>query len=62
MQSQIHLVDRVMGIAPSIVLRLGGAGPMYVCGYCHLRQKERVFHLDRIVPVGDEGGMGFMEE
>jgi len=35
-------------ISPGLVFQLGGCGPLYVAGYCHLRRAERVFRVERV--------------
>ena len=34
-------------ISPGLVFQARGCGLLYVSGYCHLRQRERVFRVDR---------------
>jgi len=35
-------------ISPGLVFQVGGCGPLYVSGYCHLRRQERVFRVDQV--------------
>jgi len=39
---------RQRDVSLGLVFQLGGRGPLYVSGYCHLRRAERVFRVDRI--------------
>ena len=39
---------RERSISPGLVFQLGGCGPLYVAGYCHLRRAERVFRVERV--------------
>ena len=39
---------RLRKFSPELVFRLPGHEPIYVTGYCHLRQAPRVFRADRI--------------
>jgi predicted DNA-binding transcriptional regulator YafY len=41
-------------ISPELVFQLGGCGPLYVSGYCHLRRAERVFHVGRVELLADD--------
>jgi predicted DNA-binding transcriptional regulator YafY len=34
-------------VSPGLVFQARGCGLLYVSGYCHLRQRERVFRVDR---------------
>lgn len=38
-------------VSPGLVFVLDEWSPIYVAGYCHLRQEERVFRRDRIMPL-----------
>jgi hypothetical protein len=38
-------------VSPGLVFRVAAIGPVYVSGFCHLRQEERVFRLDRVMPA-----------
>jgi predicted DNA-binding transcriptional regulator YafY len=38
-------------ISPGFVFELGDDGPVYVSGFCHMRQEERVFRVDRLLPA-----------
>ena len=38
-------------ISPGLVFTLDEWSPTYVAGYCHLRQEERVFRRDRVMPM-----------
>jgi predicted DNA-binding transcriptional regulator YafY len=38
--------DQARAVSPGLVFQLGGRGPLYVSGYCHLRRAERVFRVD----------------
>lgn len=40
-------------ISPTMVFQVGGCGPLYVSGYCHLRGEERVFRVDRLELLGN---------
>jgi hypothetical protein len=37
---------RERSVSPGVVFQLGGRGPLYVAGYCHLRRAERVFRVE----------------
>ena len=39
-------------VSPDLVFQLGGYGPLYVAGYCHLRRQERVFRVERVELLG----------
>ena len=41
-------------ISPGVVFQLGGRGPLYVAGYCHLRRAERVFRVDCVEMATEE--------
>ena len=45
----------VRSVSSGLVFQAGGYGPMYLSGYCHLRQQERVFRVDRVeLLTGDD--------
>lgn len=35
-------------VSPTSVFQVGGYGPLYLCGYCHVRRTERVFRVERV--------------
>jgi len=35
-------------VSPTLVFQVGGFGPLYLCGYCHVRRAERVFRVARV--------------
>lgn len=35
-------------VSPTSVFQIGGYGPLYLCGYCHVRRAERVFRVERV--------------
>ena len=41
-------------VSPGVVFQLGGHGPLYVAGYCHLRRAQRVFRVDRVELAAEE--------
>ena len=45
---------RERSVSPGVVFQVGGRGPLYVSGYCHLRRAERVFRVDRVEIGGEE--------
>jgi len=45
----------VRNVSSGLVFQAGGYGPMYMAGYCHLRQQERVFRVDRVELLPDDG-------
>lgn len=38
-------------VSPGLVFKLDELGPVYVAGFCHARGEERVFRIDRVLPV-----------
>jgi predicted DNA-binding transcriptional regulator YafY len=42
-------------VSPGLVFQAGGCGPLYVAGYCHLRRQERVFRVERVELLTEEG-------
>ncbi len=44
---------RERSVSPALVFQLGGRGPLYLAGYCHLRRAERVFRVERAELLND---------
>jgi predicted DNA-binding transcriptional regulator YafY len=45
---------RIRRVSPTSVFQLGGCGPLYLSGYCHLRRAERVFNVGRVELLTDD--------
>ena len=37
-------------VSPGLVFRVDSSGPVYIQGYCHVRNEERVFRVEHILP------------
>ena len=35
-------------VTPSLVFQIEGRGPMYLAGYCHARQQQRIFQVEKM--------------
>jgi predicted DNA-binding transcriptional regulator YafY len=42
-------------VSPTLVFQVGGYGPLYLCGYCHVRRAERVFRVERVELLPETG-------
>lgn len=42
-------------VSPTLVFQIGGYGPLYLCGYCHVRRAERVFRVERVELLPETG-------
>ena len=47
----------IRSVSSGLVFQAGGYGPMYMSGYCHLRQQERVFRVDRVELLAETDGI-----
>jgi hypothetical protein len=42
-------------VSPGLVFQAGGCGPLFISGYCHLRRQERVFRVERMELLPEDG-------
>lgn len=42
-------------VSPGLVFQASGCGPLFVSGYCHLRRQERVFRVERVELLPEDG-------